>query len=179
MMAAAPHEQRVIDGTIMFTDIVGFTEFTAIRGDEEALTLLARQEQIVREHLCEDSRIVKELGDGLMIWFADAREAVETSIVLQERFEEATLETDAPLWVRIGVHAGRQTRRGQDLLGHDVNVAARIMDVAGAGEVLVSEETLKRIEAKLPDVAFEQLGPVVMKGIPAPVNLYRAERRVA
>jgi len=114
-----------------------------------------------------------------MIWFADAREAVETSILLQERFEETTLETDAPLWVRIGVHAGRQTRRGQDLLGHDVNVAARIMDVAGAGEVLVSEQTLKRIEADLPDVAFEQLGPVVMKGIPTPINLYRAERRVA
>jgi adenylate cyclase len=179
MTATAPPEQRVVEGTIMFTDIVGFTEFTAIRGDEEALTLLARQEKIVREHLCDDSRIVKELGDGLMIWFADAREAVETSILLQERFEETTLETDAPLWVRIGVHAGRQTRRGQDLLGHDVNVAARIMDVAGAGEVLVSEQTLKRIEADLPDVAFEQLGPVVMKGIPTPINLYRAERRVA
>jgi len=51
MTATAPPEQRVVEGTIMFTDIVGFTEFTAIRGDEEALTLLARQEKIVREHL--------------------------------------------------------------------------------------------------------------------------------
>jgi adenylate cyclase len=86
------------------------------------------------------------------------------------------MDTDAPLWVRIGVHSGTQTRRGHDLVGHDVNVASRIMDLAGSGEVLASEATVERADAGLSGVEFERLGPVVMKGIPTPINLFRAER---
>ena len=54
-------------GAVVFTDLVGFTEFTATAGDDEALRLLAVQEQIVGELLPTDARIVKELGDGLML----------------------------------------------------------------------------------------------------------------
>ena len=179
MMATAPSQHSVVEGTVMFTDIVGFTEFNALRGDAEALALLSLQERIVREELKTDGRIVKELGDGLMLWFGDPCAAIETGLRLQERFEEESVKIDAPLWVRIGVHAGQQTRRGEDLLGHDVNVASRIMNLANSGEVLASEETVKRAEDNLPDVDFEQLGPVVMKGIPTPINLYRVERRGA
>ncbi len=167
----------VIQGTVMFTDIVGFTEFNALRGDEEALALLATQDRIVRDEIGADARIVKELGDGLMLWFGDACEAVRAGLRLQERFEEETNKSDTPLWVRIGLHAGRQRPRGADLIGHDVNVAQRIMDLAGSGEVLASEATVKAIDAPPEDVEFEQLGPAVMKGIPTPINLYRVERR--
>ena len=179
MIATAPLPNSVVEGTVMFTAIVGFTEFNALRGDDEAVELLALQERIVQGELGEDARIVKELGDGLMLWFADACAAIETGLRLQERFEEESLGIDAPLWVRIGVHAGRQTRRGDDLLGHDVNVASRIMNLANSGEVLASEATVRRAAGGLPDVAFEQLGPVVMKGIPDPINLFRVERRGA
>jgi len=178
MIATAP-PPNVVEGTVMFTDIVGFTEFNALRGDADAMELLALQERIVRAELREDSRIVKELGDGLMLWFADPCAAIETGLRLQERFEAESLGIDAPLWVRIGVHAGRQTCRGDDLIGHDVNVASRIMNLANSGEVLASEDTVVRAETRLVDVAFEQLGPVVMKGIPTPINLYRIERRGA
>ena len=163
----------------MFTDIVGFTEFNALRGDVEALELLSLQERIVREELHDDARIVKGLGDGLMVWFESACDAVETGLRLQERFEEESWGTDAPLWVRIGLHHGQQTRRGDDLLGHDVNVASRIVNLADSGEVLASEATVRRTKGSLPDVTFEQLGPVVMKGIPMPINLFRAERKGA
>jgi adenylate cyclase len=183
-MAVAESAPGVLSGTIMFTDIVGFTEFNALRGDQEALALLALQERIARELLDggdaaarSEARIVKELGDGLMLWFADPCAAIQAGLAMQERFEAEAMETDAPLWVRIGVHDGRQTRRGADLVGHDVNVASRIVNLAGAGEVLASEATVERASDGLPDVAFEQLGPVVMKGIPDPINLYRAERR--
>jgi len=176
MIATVPTGAEVIEGTVMFTDIVGFTEFNALRGDREALALLAMQERIVRELLAGDARVVKDMGDGLMLWFGDACEAIEAGLKMQERFEGKAMETDVPLWVRIGVHAGRQSRRGDDLVGHDVNVAARIMDLAGSGEVLASEATVRRVDDGLPDVCFEQLGPVVMKGIPTPINLFRAER---
>lgn len=177
MTVAAPPGPNVVHGTIMFTDIVGFTEFNALRGDNEALELLALQERIVREELAEDARIVKELGDGLMLWFGDACDAVETGLRLQERFEEESWSADAPLWVRIGLHYGQQTRRGDDLVGHDVNVASRIVNLADSGEVLASEATVQSADGRLKDVQWAQLGPVVMKGIPTPVNLFRAERR--
>lgn len=173
-MAATAPAPRVTQGTVVFTDLVGFTEYTALRGDEEALTLLSIQERLVREALPPDARIVKELGDGLLLWFPDACEAVETSLRLQERFEGESAQSELPLWVRAGMHSGRQTRRGDDLVGHDVNVAARVVDVAGPGEVLLSDATLAEVNDKLPGVSFEELGPVVMKGIPQPVRLYRA-----
>jgi adenylate cyclase len=177
VIAAEARETGVVRGTVMFTDIVGFTEFNALRGDSEALELLALQERIVLDELAGNSRVVKELGDGLMLWFEDACDALDTGLRLQERFEQEAMESDAPLWVRIGVHSGQQSRRGNDLVGHDVNVAARIMDLAGSGEVLASETTVEKADARLPAVAFEQLGPVVMKGIPLPINLFRVERR--
>jgi adenylate cyclase len=169
-------ESRVVSGTVMFTDIVGFTEFTALRGDSEMLDLLARQERIVTEELPSSGRIVKELGDGLMLWFDDACDAIETGLRLQERFDTEAGEDELPLWVRIGIHTGQQSRRGADLVGHDVNVASRIVNLAASGEVLASESTVRGAEGRLEGVECEQLGPVVMKGIPAPVKLFRIER---
>ena len=176
MTAVTMAEANVVTGTVMFTDIVGFTEFTAVRGDNDAVALLARQERIVQEELPDGGRIVKELGDGLMLWFEDACEAIETGLRLQERFESDTSEDDLPLWVRIGIHTGQQSRRGDDLVGHDVNVASRIVNLANSGEVLASETTVRGAAGRLTGVQLEQLGPVVMKGIPSPVNLFRAER---
>jgi len=173
-MTEAGQSAASTEGTVVFTDIVGFTEFTALRGDDEALSLLSLQERLVRSCLPDNARIVKELGDGLLIWFQDACEAVVTTLRLQELYEEESNESDVPLWVRAGVHSGRQTRRGDDLVGHDVNVASRVCTVAGPGEVLVSDATLDEVDAKLSDVEFEELGPVVMKGLPEPMRLYRA-----
>ena len=172
-MAEAGHTARSTEGTVVFTDIVGFTEFTALRGDDEANALLSKQERLVRSVLPPKARIVKELGDGLLLWFEDASEALTTTLRLQQLYEESA-DSDMPLWVRAGVHSGRQTYRGDDLIGHDVNVASRVADVAGPAEVLISDATLKEIGDKLPDVEFDELGPVVMKGLPEPMRLYRA-----
>jgi adenylate cyclase len=164
----------VVHGTVVFTDLVGFTEFNALRGDEEALELLSTQERIVLETLPAEGRIVKELGDGLLLWFPDACEALRTALHLQDRFEQESSESMIPLWVRCGMHSGQQTRRRTDLVGHDVNVAARVVDVAGPGEVLLSDATLTEVGDRLQGVEYEELGPVVMKGIPDPVRLFRA-----
>jgi len=164
-----------VAGAIAFTDIVGFTEFTAERGDADALAVLDLQDRIVRDTLPPGARVVKELGDGLMLWFPDAVTALVTCLDLHQRFEEATSDT-APLWVRMGIHWGCPTARGDDLIGNDVNLAARIVDMAGPGELLLSEHVRDQIAAGREGVRFEELGPVVMKGIPEPVGLYRASR---
>jgi len=174
MAVLAKSRVVAVCGSIVFTDIVGFTEFTALRGDEDALALLAAQERVVRRVLPVGARVVKELGDGLLLWFPDSADALRTAFALHRSFEQESAASGLPLWVRVGMHHGHALPRGADLVGHDVNVAARIVDLAGPGEVLISEATRTDVDARLPQACFEELGPVVMKGIPDPVRLFRA-----
>ena len=164
---------KAATGAVVFTDLVGFTEFTATAGDEEALRLLAAQERIVVEILPADARIVKELGDGLMLFFGEACEAIATMLRVLVAFEAASELEELPLWVRVGAHWGTPKARGDDLVGHDANVAARIVDIASPGELLVSEMLLAAGDHR--GVTFSEIGPVMMKGLPDPINLYRAE----
>ena len=167
-------------GAIVFTDIVGFTQLTDMHGDDAALALLERQEEMVRVALPAGARVVKELGDGLLLWFDDPREAIDTCLRLQRDFDAVNDAADGsepaagdiPLWVRIGVHFGCPRRRGDDIIGHDVNLAARIVDLAGPGEVLCSEVTAEVI-GDHPGVGFEPLGPVFVRGITEPVPIVR------
>jgi adenylate cyclase len=165
-----------VEGVLAFTDLVGYTEYTAVRGDGEALALLSAQERIVGDTLPRDARVVKELGDGLLLYFASAGSAIVAGLALQQRFEQAAEEGALPLWVRIGMHWGRPAPRGEDLVGHDVNIAARIVDVAAPGELLCSHATVVAATAGVEGIDFVELGPVVMKGIPEPIELFRAER---
>ncbi|MGH9025495.1 MAG: adenylate/guanylate cyclase domain-containing protein, partial [Acidimicrobiia bacterium] len=125
-------------GALAFTDIAGFTAFTAASGDAAALALLERQEELVRAALPEGGRIVKSLGDGLMLWFPRAAPALRVGLELRATFEQAA-DAEMPLWVRMGMHWGAPTARGDDFFGHDVNLAARITELAGPGELLISE----------------------------------------
>ena len=174
MVAPTRRQSKPVEGTIVFTDIVGFTEFTATRGDAEALQLLATQDRLVQSELAEGARIVKELGDGLLMWFPDPAGALHSAFALHRGFETESSATGLPLWIRVGMHHGRALQRGADVIGHDVNVAARIVDVAAPGEVLVSDTVHAGVEPRSAHVCFTELGPVVMKGIPVPIRLWRA-----
>ena len=72
------------------------------------------------------------------------------------------------------MHHGTALQRGADVIGHDVNVASRIADVAAPGEVLVSDAVRAVVDPGVAHVSFTELGPVVMKGIPDPIRLWRA-----
>ena len=159
-------------GVIAFTDIVGFTQLTDAHGDDVALALLERQERAVRGALPESARVVKELGDGLLLWFDDARSAIDTCLQLQRAFD-ADEEDDVPMWVRMGLHWGSPRRRGDDIVGRDVNLAARIVDLAGPGEVLCSEAAVEAA-GEIDGIEFESLGPVFVRGISEPVAIMRA-----
>jgi adenylate cyclase len=171
---AEPASMEPVEGTIVFTDIVGFTEFTATRGDAEALQLLATQERLTGSALPDTARVVKEIGDGLLLWFPEPVSALRTAFALHRGFEAESSSSGMPHWIRVGMHHGRALQRGADLIGHDVNLAARIVDVAAPGEVLVSEAVRAGVDPHVAQVSFSELGPVVMKGVPEPIRLWRA-----
>jgi adenylate cyclase len=161
-----------LTGTIVFTDIVGFTQLIDEHGDDLAMTMLERQEQLVLRTLPDTARVVKELGDGLLLWFDDASTAILTCLLLQQAFEDES-DGDMPMWVRIGMHWRCPRARGDDIIGRDVNLAARISELAAPGEVLCSEATADQAGA-VAGVNFEPLGSVFVRGIADAVPLVRA-----
>ncbi len=164
-------DPTTVVGAIAFSDIVGFTELTADHGDDVAVSLVDRHEAIVSELLGSNGRIVKQLGDGLLLFFSDARIAVDTMLATQHR-ADIDLVDEIPLWLRSGVHWGAPRTRGSDLIGHDVNLASRITSLASPGELLVTEALVQEIGDR--GDQFARVGPVFVKGVTDPVRLWRA-----
>lgn len=169
----SPTENQVI-GSVLFTDLVGFTEFNDVRGDAAAVEVLDRQRHLIDAALDAHpgSRLVKELGDGLMVWSPSALGAVGCAARFAAGVRAERDSGAFPLAVRQGIHHGPVNERGHDLVGQTVNVAARIADLAGPAELLVSEQVLAACDdAELGVV--EPIGPVPVKGVAAPVWLHR------
>jgi adenylate cyclase len=131
---------------VLFTDLVGFSSWALEAGDEAAVELL-RQVGKVLESAIEDrgGTIVKRLGDGVMAVFDDPRAAAEAALDAHQALAEIEVEGFRPR-MRAGVHHGRPRRLGGDLLGVDVNIAARVAAAAGPGELLLSETTCEKVD---------------------------------
>jgi len=164
-------------GAILFTDLVGFTDYTDGLGDAAAVEVLESQRTVVEDVLaaCERARLVKELGDGLMIWFATAAEGIRSACELMCRLEAARRSRAFPLAVRMGLHHGEAVVRGDDLVGGTVNIASRVCDLAGPGELLVSDDVLAACDVTDRPSGMEPLGPAWVKGVRDPVWLHRLE----
>jgi len=161
-------------GSILFTDLVGFTEYTDAVGDAAALRVLDEQASIVRSSLADssDARVIKELGDGLMLWFGSPIEALDVAIRVQHALTDARDAGRFPVSMRMGLHHGEAVARGDDFIGRTVNIASRVSDLAGPGELLVSEAFVGAVDGRT-SATFEEIGPVHMKGVSDPVWLYR------
>ena len=158
-----------VHGALVFADLAGFTAFTAERGDVAAVELVDLFEAEVGAVLPPTSRVVKNLGDGLFLWFPEVVSAVNAMTELVDRCR-LQVANGLPMWVRVGVHVGSALARGHDLLGHDVNIASRVTDLAGANEVLLTEAAR---DAAGSHANLEPVGPVYLKGIEQPIRLFR------
>ncbi len=131
---------------VMFTDLVGFSSWALEAGDAAAVELL-REVGIVVEGAILDrgGRIVKRLGDGLMAVFFGAQQAVDAALDAQQALSAVSVNGYQPQ-MRAGVHWGRPRKLGGDYLGVDVNIAARVADMGKAGQVVVSDQALERVD---------------------------------
>jgi adenylate cyclase len=133
---------------VMFTDLVGFSSWALKAGDGSALELLRKVGSGVEAVIvAREGRIVKRLGDGVMATFLSPQDAVEAALDAQAEVGEIEVDGYRPQ-MRAGLHWGSPRRLGGDYLGVDVNIAARVSDAAKAGQVLVSDVLLSRIEVE-------------------------------
>jgi class 3 adenylate cyclase len=172
------------EATLVFTDLVGFSSWSLSAGDEATLRLLRRVSQVVEPPLLEaGGQIVKRMGDGLMAVFARPATAVRAAITARDAVKSLDVDGYTPR-MRVGIHTGRPQRIGSDWLGIDVNIAARVMERATRGGLVVSEATLEGISEE----DFESLGVEAKRlrrqvfaakqdGVPADFVMYRLKTR--
>ena len=157
--------------TIGFLDLTGYTRLTEEHGDRAAAELAARLVELVHELAHRHGgRPVKLLGDGVMFHFPQPAQGVRCGLELVDRVPRVGLPR-----ARVGLHSGPVVFQHGDYFGATVNVAARIGDYARPGEVLVSD-AVATAAGDLPGIRYEPVGPVVLKGVADPVNLYAAAR---
>jgi len=160
---------------IVAADVVGYSRLIE---QSEAGTLAALKERrrtilapLVAHH---QGRIVKVMGDGVLVEFASAVNAVTCAVELQTRMGEANngLPEDRRVVLRVGINLGDVVVDGGDLYGDGVNVAARLQSMAGPGDICVSGSVYDQVKRKL-DLGFDELGPQTIKNIAEPVAVYR------
>jgi len=160
--------------TFLFTDIVGSTRLLENLGDERWSKLLALHDKLVRTRIVESGGdVIKQTGDGFFASFDDPGAAIDAAVAIQRALQS---EVFAPE-VRIGAHAGTAFKTGasfSDYGGQSVHVAARIGAAAGAGEVLVSRETIDGIETSF---RLSKPRAASLKGFEQPVEVVSVDWR--
>ncbi|MEN9799018.1 MAG: hypothetical protein RL653_2714, partial [Pseudomonadota bacterium] len=166
------------EAAVLFTDIVGSTRYFEQHGDQAGLAMVQRHNGLLFPHVARNGgRVVKTIGDAIFAEFPDADRAVRAALAMQETLEQDARSGNAPIHVRMGLHAGQVVRQGGDVFGDVVNTAARINAAAQAGEVLVSREVLAGLQPGHPPA---QARPAVAaKGKSLPVEIYALRDPVA
>lgn len=172
---SAEVDGAVVSGSVVFTDLVGFTEYNDARGDEAAVRVLDRMREAADGAIAraDGGRVVKELGDGLLLWFSTAPAAGAAITALVTEIVELRAADVFPLALRVGAHHGDARPRGDDLVGQTVNIAARIVDLAGPMEIVVSEAFVRECGTAPAGSGFEPIGPTTVKGVADTLWLYR------
>src|SRR6202048_252874 len=159
------------DVVIAFSDIEDSTAHNEALGDRGWVKVLERHNRLIQK-LVDDhgGQVVKNQGDGFMIAFADPGQAVLCGVDVQRALLESE-ERGEGVRVRIGIHVGPSVRRGDDLFGRNVAMAARVAGQADGGEILVSEPMRDAVDGR-PDIELCPPREVELKGIRGTHELY-------
>lgn len=162
--------------TILFTDIESNTDILQRLGDDAWRAVLRDHERVTREVLrAHGGAEVKTMGDGFMVSFDSATNAVQFAVDLQKAYAARNESAAEPIRVRMGVNAGEPIAEDDDLFGTAVTVASRIMSQAQGGEILVSDVVRGLVAGK--GFVFADHGEFTPKGFEAAVHLYEVRWR--
>lgn len=167
-----------INLAIAFLDVCDSTRLYEQAGNVEATTLIQNTLKDLRQIILNGGgKVIKSLGDGLMITFATADEACKTAHALIDRTEGSAQIKDAPVTVRIriGLHYGSVVQRDHDLFGDAINVAARVESLASPGEILATDEILTRAGASHRSGA-RLIDTTAMRGKTVPIRIFKLMR---
>jgi adenylate cyclase len=169
-----PHTERKL-AAILAADVAGFSR---LMGEDEERTLRDLRSHIVEVFepriAAHRGRIVKRTGDGLLVDFASAVEAVRCAVAIQSGMAERnrTIPEGSRIDFRIGINLGDVMLEGDDIYGDGVNIAARLESIADPGGIYVSRVVRDSVRDKL-DVVLEDLGEHSVKNIAKPVRVFR------
>jgi adenylate cyclase len=168
---------------VAFVDVSGYTQLTQERGDELAARTAVRLAELAEESVRrQGGRVVKLLGDGVLLTFGRSIDAVRTALDLVRALPAANLPP-----VHAGIHAGPLINRDGDVYGNTVNIASRVAGKAQAGEIVVTRDVVEAVRREWPDdggaqaaqpgFSFGRLVDVELKGVAGPVPLYRVRNQ--
>lgn len=149
---------------VAFADLAGYTRLTEEEGELHALDAVERFVAAVELTLPEDARVIKTIGDEVMIVGSDAAALTGWSVAFQRT------QSEGPL-ARIGIHYGYAIYRDGDYYGRDVNIAARVAARSAGGEVLVTKPVVEQAGSRL---EFERIAEVRLKGFTEPTEIFLA-----
>jgi adenylate cyclase len=169
-LAQSASQEGRLRVAIAFADLAGYARLTVERGDEEALEAVERFVEAVEQTLPHDARVIKTLGDEVMVVASDPVALTDWAVGLQSEIDRGQPPP------RIGIHYGEALYRDGDYYGREVNQAARVVARAAGGEVLVTRPVVD-MAAGVDGVTFERIGEVGLKGFVEPTELFTASPR--
>jgi adenylate cyclase len=160
---------------VLAADVVGYSRLMG--GDEEGtlIRLKAVRKSVVDLRIGQHrGRIVKTTGDGLLVEFASAVDAIRCAVEIQSGMAEqnAGVPHDQRIEFRIGIHVGDIIIDDNDIFGDGVNIAARLEGIADAGGVCISDDAQRQVRGKV-DAVFDDIGPQALKNIAEPMRAWR------
>ena len=174
-MAEARVERRL--AAILAADVVGYSRLMGINEEGTLAALKTHQRELLDPKIAEHrGRIVKTTGDGALVEFASAVDAVRCAVEIQCAMSErsAAIPEDRRIDFRIGINVGDIIIDEGDVYGDGVNIAARLEGIADRGGICISDDTFRQVRDKI-DVGFDDAGERQLKNIERPVRVYRVQ----
>jgi class 3 adenylate cyclase/YHS domain-containing protein len=163
-----PGAEEIEQSTFVFADLAGFTALTEAHGDVSATMIAVDFTAAVRKILADyEAHEVKTIGDEVMIRVADPKTAVRLGMRI---VDDLAFHGSPP--VRVGMHSGPAIKRDGDWFGATVNLASRVADAAQPGEVLLTDETRRRL-GETNGFELEDKGSRYFRHVPELIPVYR------
>jgi adenylate cyclase len=162
---------------VLAADVAGYSRLMGVDEEGTLARLKAVRKALVDPTIASHrGRIVKTTGDGMLIEFASAVDAVRGAVEVQRVMAEqnASVPQNERIELRIGIHVGDIIFDDNDIFGDGVNIAARLEGIAEPGGVCISDDAQRQIRGKV-DIVFDDIGPQALKNITEPMRAWRCQ----